>query len=109
MTTTEYYTNQLTNVKPHATEYAPTFKVFANGNGNDTKHISLNEESAAVLISWLTDNFIKVYGVRCRETGSEIERNLTEQGAKRLIEVYENSDKVNGNYTPEFYEVFKTI
>src|SRR5574343_205330 len=109
MTTTEYYTNQLANVKPHTTEYAPTFKVFANGNGNDTKHISLNEESAAVLVSWLADNFINVYGVRCRETGTEIERNLTEQAANELIKNYEITDKINGSYTPNFYEVFKTI
>jgi hypothetical protein len=58
MDTSNYYKNQLANVKPFATEYAPIIKVFANGNGNDTKHLSLNEESAKVLVEWLTENYI---------------------------------------------------
>lgn len=54
-----YYKEQLEQVKPNTTEYAPTFKISANGNGKDTKHISLNKESATELIAWLNKNFIK--------------------------------------------------
>lgn len=53
-----YYKDQLNKVTPNKTEFAPTIKVFANGNGEDTKHLNLNKESAEVLIEWLTKNFI---------------------------------------------------
>lgn len=53
----DYYKSQLENVKPNLTQYAPTVKIFANGNGQDTKHLSLNNESAKVLIEWLENNF----------------------------------------------------
>ena len=59
-TNSDYYKSQLEKVKVGATEYSPTIKVFANGNGNDTKHIDLNNESATELIQWLNDNFINV-------------------------------------------------
>lgn len=51
-----YYENELNKVTLTG-EHAPTFKIFANGNGEDTKHISLNDESAAALINWLKNNF----------------------------------------------------
>lgn len=54
-----YYTDQLNQVEPNKTEYAPTIKVFANGNGKDTKHMDLNPESAKALIEWLNKHFIK--------------------------------------------------
>lgn len=54
-----YYQNELNKVKPHETPYAPTVKVFANGNGEDTKHLSLNKESAKALIKWLETNYVK--------------------------------------------------
>lgn len=57
MSNSEYYKNQLDNVKPNLTQYAPTVKIFANGNGQDTKHLSLNNESAKVLIEWLETNY----------------------------------------------------
>ena len=57
MTNQDYYKSQLDNVKPNLTEYAPTVKIFANGNGRDTKHLSLNNESARVLIEWLETNY----------------------------------------------------
>ncbi|MEK6879628.1 MAG: amidase family protein, partial [Nanoarchaeota archaeon] len=53
-----YYKDQLNLIEVGKTEYAPTFKIFANGNGQDTKNISLNADSAKELIKWLTDNFI---------------------------------------------------
>ena len=52
-----YYFEQLNKVKPGLTEYSPTFKIFANGNGEDTKNLSLNDESARELINWLKNNF----------------------------------------------------
>jgi hypothetical protein len=55
---TSYYLRELKNVTPSATNYAPTIKVFANGNGQDTNHISLNEQSATALIEWLKENFL---------------------------------------------------
>lgn len=57
MQRSDYYKSQLNNVKPNLTEYSPTVKIFANGNGQDTKHLSLNNESAKVLIEWLENNF----------------------------------------------------
>ncbi len=53
----KYYREQLAKVKPGQTEYAPTIKVFANGNGDNTNHMDLNKESAQVLIDWLYSNF----------------------------------------------------
>lgn len=53
----DYYKSQLAKVQPHATQYPPTFKVFANGNGENTNHISLNDVSAKALIDWLRENY----------------------------------------------------
>jgi len=53
-----YYKNQLAKIDPSKSEYAPTFKIFANGNGEDTNNISLSEESASELIFWLANNFL---------------------------------------------------
>jgi len=54
---TEYYQRQFAQVQPHATQYPPTFKIFANGNGENTNHISLNDVSAKALIDWLRENY----------------------------------------------------
>ena len=48
----------MSKVDPSKSEYAPTLKVFANGNGEDTNHLSLSEESASELIFWLANNFL---------------------------------------------------
>ena len=56
-TTYNYYLEQLNRVKPGLTEYSPSIKIFANGNGEDTNHFSLNDESARELINWLKNNF----------------------------------------------------
>lgn len=53
-----YYQAELNKVNPRLTQYAPTIKIFANTNGQDTKHISLNKESAEVLINWLTKYYL---------------------------------------------------
>lgn len=46
-----YYKNELSKVDT-TNEYAPTIKITG------TKHLSLNEESAAVLVEWLTANYL---------------------------------------------------
>lgn len=53
----EYYADQLKRIEVGKTEYRPTFKIFANTNGEDTEHIGLNDISAKVLIEWLKNNF----------------------------------------------------
>lgn len=57
-TKANYYQSELGKVRPHTTEYSPTIKIFANGNGDNTKHLSLNTESAKALVEWLTFYFI---------------------------------------------------
>jgi len=100
MSNTSYYQNELSKVKPHATEYAPTIKVFANGNGENTKHLSLNKESAEVLVKWLTTNFIKPKKIKVKILTNklalatrEICENLySNYGATR---VYDYATKLN--------------
>ena len=53
-----YYQSQLNEVRPELTEYPPTIKIFANGNGLNTNNISLNQESCEALIFWLANNFL---------------------------------------------------
>jgi hypothetical protein len=53
-----YYEKQLNQIDLKSLkDFPPTIKVFAM-NGQDTKHISLNEESANALIEWLQKNYI---------------------------------------------------
>ncbi len=53
-----YYKEQLQRIEVGKTEYNPTIKVLANGNGRDTNNMDLNKESAKELIKWLTDNYV---------------------------------------------------
>jgi hypothetical protein len=53
-----HYSSEFEKIDAHATKYAPTIKIFANGNGEDTRHIDLNKKSATALIQWLTDNYL---------------------------------------------------
>lgn len=53
-----HYANEFNGITPHATKYAPTIKIFANGNGEDTRHIDLNKKSATALIQWLNENYL---------------------------------------------------
>jgi hypothetical protein len=53
-----YYQKELQQVDIKSLkDFTPSIKIFAM-NGNDTKHISLNKESAAALVEWLTKNYI---------------------------------------------------
>lgn len=54
-----YYNDQLARIQVGKTEYNPTVKIFANGNGDSTNHMDLNPESAKALIEWLQSNFVK--------------------------------------------------
>jgi len=100
-----YYVSELNKVTPKVTIYPPTFKIYANGNGEDTKHISLNKESALVLINWLTNNFLNEYMVRDREAGNIIAMYRDEKDAIAAIAYFEAQDILNECFIPNFYEV----
>ena len=51
-----YYEKELSRIVT-TTEYAPKIKV-TNPQGEDTKYMDLNPESAKALIEWLQTNFI---------------------------------------------------
>ena len=53
-----YVKDQLNRITPGTSEYAPAFKIEARGNGNDTKWINLNKESALELVFWLQKSFL---------------------------------------------------
>ena len=53
-----YYESEFSKVRPENTPYFPSVKIFANGNGEDTKNIPIHEESSKELIFWLANNFL---------------------------------------------------
>lgn len=53
-----YYEKQLTQVNAGNKNEAPSIKIFSPSAGQDTKHISLNKESATALIEWLQKKYI---------------------------------------------------
>lgn len=52
-------------------------------------------------------NIDKIYrfAVRDREAGNIIEKAETRERAEQILDLFEQSDKVEGIYTPGFYEV----
>jgi hypothetical protein len=53
-----YYEKELQQIDvKNLKDFAPSIKVFAM-NGQNTKHISLNKDSATALIEWLQKNYI---------------------------------------------------
>jgi len=52
-----YYSGELAKINTNS-EFAPTIKITGS-NGNQTKQLSINKESAEVLIKWLQNNFVK--------------------------------------------------
>lgn len=52
-----YYQKELETIKKGNNDFAPSIKIFGT-DGNNTKHISLNEESAKALIEWLNKNYL---------------------------------------------------
>lgn len=49
-----------------------------------------------------------MYIIRDREAGNEIERTETWAAAVKLVKAYEEADKRDGTYTPDFYEIVDT-
>ena len=50
---------------------------------------------------------MKTYIIRDREAGNPIEDGLTLNEAVKLLNQYEETDKANGIYTPDFYEIIE--
>jgi hypothetical protein len=48
---------------------------------------------------------MKKYKIQDRQTGELIESNLTLEQAKELVLKYEEADKSEGIYEPDFYEI----
>lgn len=48
---------------------------------------------------------MKTYTIQDREAGNKIETGLTLEQAEKLLEQYEETDKKEGTYTPNFYEI----
>lgn len=46
------------------------------------------------------------YVIRDREAGNAIEWAETIEEAKEIVKQYEKIDKKDGNYTPNFYEIY---
>jgi hypothetical protein len=51
----------------------------------------------------------KKYIIKCRETGTVIEEESTLEEAMETLEDYEKTDKKEGNYTLDFYEIVEEI
>jgi hypothetical protein len=53
------------------------------------------------------ENKMKEYKFKiiCRESGDSIEGASTIEEAEKIIEDYEKTDKNEGNYEPDFYEI----
>jgi hypothetical protein len=51
------------------------------------------------------------YQIQDTEAGNIIEKNLTFRDAKKILKNFEKTDKKEGTYTPNFYEIknVKTI
>ena len=45
------------------------------------------------------------YIIQDREAGNFIDEFATLEEAKKALEAYENDDKKDGTYTPNFYEI----
>lgn len=45
------------------------------------------------------------YAIRCRETGNVIDIFKTKKYAEMALIAYEEGDKMEGYYTPVFYEI----
>lgn len=50
-------------------------------------------------------HIIMTYNIQDRETGTVIDTVSTLEEAERTVEQYENTDKIDGNFTVDFYEI----
>ena len=48
---------------------------------------------------------MKSYKIQEREAGNVIETDLTIEQAERELKVFENQDKKEGTFVPNFYEI----
>ena len=48
---------------------------------------------------------MKTYKIQDREAGNVIEIGLTSQQANDLLNQFEETDKKEGNFMPDFYEI----
>jgi len=46
-----------------------------------------------------------IYAIRCTETGDFIDTAMGMSAAKALVAQYEASDRAEGSFTPDFYEI----
>jgi hypothetical protein len=50
-----------------------------------------------------------MYKIQNKETGKRIDGEMTLEEAKEQLAIYEEEDKENGKYVPNFYEIKKQI
>jgi len=50
-----------------------------------------------------------IFRIQDREAGNVIEECETLEQAKTLVAQYEKTDKKEGNYTPDFYEIAEIV
>jgi hypothetical protein len=48
---------------------------------------------------------MKTFKIQDREAGNVIETGLTQEEAKKMLEKFEEDDKKDGIYEPDFYEI----
>lgn len=48
---------------------------------------------------------MKTYKIQDKQAGNVIDKGLSQEEADKLLAKYEEQDKANGDYTPDFYEV----
>jgi hypothetical protein len=48
---------------------------------------------------------MKTYRIQDREAGNVIETGLKLSEAEKILQEFEDNDKNEGNYTPNFYEI----
>ena len=102
--------------------YSTDSQSFLNHDGNfgdwnqtadEVKTFDSEEEAENYLekMQWvnpcLSVGSIK-YAVCCREIGEELEHCDTYEEAVKLVESFENEDKSNKTYHPDFYEITVT-
>jgi len=51
----------------------------------------------------------KKYKIQDKEAGNVIENNLTLEDAIRILKEYEETDRKEGNYSPDFYEIVEDL
>jgi len=52
---------------------------------------------------------MKKYKIQDREAGNVIESGLTQKQADQMLVKFEDTDKAEGNYTPDFYEIVRDM